>query len=665
MDFSGRIVLSFLEEDNIQRAYFRIRPLLMQEGALQQQDIDALPDDGYLRIVPDKNEQHTFKERMRELGALCVLDLLNIPPEAVKIRNNKNYSPQRGENNQFIVYSDAVQAVPQNMVFEVIAAEPGEKEKISKASTALCYVRSGGKIFGPVSRATGIEQEGAEHLPPDSAGIHAVKMPDGTEKLFYWPQPAAQAAKEPAENAAEKDTPAVNEAPEKLNGVPLYHSVARKPVSQRAHNALMDVVDQQMRAGKIEAPGAVLNAGVAPRQVENPMEAFKRALGSLWPVQEMQRQVVSHLLSMTGVQHILNQQLAGRGVDAVTGAMNAQIQELEAERLSLIMQLDKARKNLSSLKQEALEQLTREEEERLQRIRADIENARSDVERINASRAQLLAERDELVAEMKACGDVLQLAPGIGGRADMNALCERVQKCFAAQDLSCTWDDAVHLLTLWCVADSQLEIAADSPCDALAAAQALVHALGADCAYDENGFTPVHVQAGGDACTAVLTHFARVPKENYKRIVVDNGMDQEKQHIYAVAPWPVFRAEALETAAEHPMPTCTPVTAQALHEAVFRDKIEPPKAAVKLIDDLDKALKDVHAPLPRSVRRMIYQYLSAAAVYMEGGAAMAIDRAVCAFVLPHAAMKNVPQDAMKPLLGGLAASCALLGRLLK
>ena len=83
---------------------------------------------------------------------------------------------------------------------------------------------------------------------------------------------------------------------------------------------------------------------------------------------------------------------------------SAHIQELEAERLSLIMQLEKARKNLSSLKQEALEQLMHEEEERLQRIRTDIENARADVERINAARAQLLVERDELVAEMKACG---------------------------------------------------------------------------------------------------------------------------------------------------------------------------------------------------------------------------------------------------------------------
>ena len=123
MDFTGRIVLSYVEEDNIQRAYFRIRPLLTADGAVAQADIDALPDEGYLRIVPDKNEQHTFKERMRELAPLCVLDLLNLPADAVKIRTNKNYAPQRGENNQFIVYSDAVQAIPQQLFYEVISAE--------------------------------------------------------------------------------------------------------------------------------------------------------------------------------------------------------------------------------------------------------------------------------------------------------------------------------------------------------------------------------------------------------------------------------------------------------------------------------------------------------------------------------------------------------------
>ena len=223
MDFSGRIILSFVEEDNIQRAYFRVRPLLTEDGALTQADIDALPDEGYLRVVPDKNEQHTFKDRMREMGMLCVLDLYNLPSDAVKIRTNKNYS-------------DAVQSIPQQLFYEVISAETGEKEKISRAATPFCYLRSGGKIYGPVSRATGLEQEGAAPLAPDSEGIYAVTLPDGAEKLFYWPcreRPAAKA--EHTEKEKNDETPSERPAaPQKLNGMPLYQTVPQRHAAARA-----------------------------------------------------------------------------------------------------------------------------------------------------------------------------------------------------------------------------------------------------------------------------------------------------------------------------------------------------------------------------------------------------------------------------------------------
>lgn len=662
MDFAGRIVLSFLEEDNIQRAYFRIRPLLMQEGALAQQDIDALPDEGYLRIVPDKNEQHTFKDRMRELGSLCVLDLKHIPPEAVKIRSNKNYSPQRGEKNQFIVYSDAVQGVPQNLVYEVIAAEVGDKEKLSRAGTALCYVRTGGNIYGPVSRATGLAQDDAKQLPPDSQGIYSITMPDGAEKLFYWPQVAEKPKAEIKSDEPEKQPEnKIEEENRKLSGVPLYQTTARRQNTQRAHNALMDVVDQQMRAGRIEAPGAVLAGGAVPRQVENPMEAYKRALGELWPVQEMQCQAVEHLLGMTGVQHILDQKLAGRGTDAVTHAMNSQIQDLEAERLSIIMQLERGKKNLSELRAEAIGNLTADEQEKLNRLQRDVENARADVERINAARAQLIDERDALVAEMKACeGDALQLAPGIGGRVELKVLCERVQQCLRHAGLDCTWDDAVHLLTLLCVSEKQVEICAPTAADGLDAASALALALGAAYTYDEDGFTPVHVQAGGDACVLLASHFAHAAKAPYQRLLVDNGLDQDRKQVYAAAPWPVAKIKALAGWEVAPLPVCTPVTAEGLHESVFRGKIDPPKAALKLLDDMGKALEVAGAPLAQSTRRMLHAYLSAAAVHMEGGAATAIDYAVSAFILPHAVIHEVPADVLRPLMGGLPLSGAML-----
>ena len=150
MDFSGRVVLSAVEEDNIQRAYFRVRPLLSIDGAVPGEDLEALPDNGYLRVVPDKNEQHTFKDRMREMGGFCVLNLADIPPDAVKIRPNKNYAPQKGESNQFIVYSDAVREIPARLFYEVVTADAGDKEKIGKSVTPFCYMRCGGRIFGPV-----------------------------------------------------------------------------------------------------------------------------------------------------------------------------------------------------------------------------------------------------------------------------------------------------------------------------------------------------------------------------------------------------------------------------------------------------------------------------------------------------------------------------------
>ena len=113
MNFQGKAVLVYLEEDNIARAYFRVQPLMTQDGPLGPMT-GEFPDNGFLRIVPDKNEQHTFKERMRALSGLCLVDLRLFPTESNKIRTNKNYRPEGEEHNQFILYSDAVKALPEH-----------------------------------------------------------------------------------------------------------------------------------------------------------------------------------------------------------------------------------------------------------------------------------------------------------------------------------------------------------------------------------------------------------------------------------------------------------------------------------------------------------------------------------------------------------------------
>ena len=110
MNFDRSLIFSYLEEDNIQRAFFRVRPLLTLDGDVQQEALQLWPNEGGLRIVPDRNEQHTFKTRMRTLGSYCVVDLRGQPAEAGKIpvsdQNLKRHCvlPKTKEENIHLPY---------------------------------------------------------------------------------------------------------------------------------------------------------------------------------------------------------------------------------------------------------------------------------------------------------------------------------------------------------------------------------------------------------------------------------------------------------------------------------------------------------------------------------------------------------------------------------
>ena len=54
----GKLCIGILEEDNPFKSYFRFKPLLLaQENGFEAVDSTAAyPEDGCIRIVPDKNE---------------------------------------------------------------------------------------------------------------------------------------------------------------------------------------------------------------------------------------------------------------------------------------------------------------------------------------------------------------------------------------------------------------------------------------------------------------------------------------------------------------------------------------------------------------------------------------------------------------------------------
>ena len=128
MELPGKYCIGLIEEDNPQKSYFRFMPLILaeQDGYRPVDMRDQLPENGCIRIVPDKNESSRFKARMRRVGRYCAVDLREHPEENDKIRPNKNYHGDETETNAFIIYSDVVRELPENVLAEILEVSAPE-----------------------------------------------------------------------------------------------------------------------------------------------------------------------------------------------------------------------------------------------------------------------------------------------------------------------------------------------------------------------------------------------------------------------------------------------------------------------------------------------------------------------------------------------------------
>jgi len=458
MNCDQDLVLAYIEEDNIQRAYFRVRPLLTIHGDVQEEAVRLWPDHGCLRIVPDRNEQHTFKERMRALGHFCVMNLVGIPSDANKIRTNKNYKPERGEFNQFILYSDTVHSLPEHTFFEVLSGAAGDYAALAeKAVTPLFYIHENDTMYGPVKKA-------APEFPApaaEAAGtLYPLSCPDGVQRTILCmktpadalpkpepvPQeaPAAEAKAEPEARAKEEEALPIGEelhildehkdfqetldalaqplsaganllreqpkkAPvpreirrvgtEKLSGTPLVQTNLRTSTPQ-PKNKLQEVVSTQLRVGRYEPPTEALPAGARMQPVENPVEQACHHLRKAWQIPDSRAQLVDFLLSLDGMRARLDSLSDTSGTTPLQRVLHQRLQDLEADRLRALVHLDKAKSDLDAFRKETLHALsarTRAEADELLARKAELEQLLSE---LNTQTAALTAQRDELLSQV-------------------------------------------------------------------------------------------------------------------------------------------------------------------------------------------------------------------------------------------------------------------------
>ena len=729
MSFSDRVTMAFLEEDNTQRAFFRLRPLLNSEGPCTQEELSILPDEGYARIVPDKNEQANFKDRMRTLGRLCMIDLTPFPPEANKIRTNKNYSPEKGEMNQFILYSDVIHALPESLVYEVADAQSAQEiqEVAASLTTPLGYVRVGEQWYGPVGQ--GREAVPASEAAPDKH-LHSLTMPDGKKRLFYWPAAApsvsVQIAPEDMPLAAVYMAPMTSEplpfavdapsapasvfgrsqvaqlpvraaAPEEdasLLGTPLYAGAVPRARLARTRNPLHEVVDAQWRAAKYEAPSAQLQQGANLRHVENPLEHFREAAEGAWAIPQAQQQVLDTLLALPGVQQRLEKMFhAGEPDSLLVSSMRRQLQDLEAERLALLVQLDKARENKAAFREEVLAAAQQEHILRLKQLREEIAACQEAEAALSAQLKELTDQRSALqaVCDELAQGDLparlqafakgchlsqeknpcpLRLSPVVAAKTPPARMIASLKEAFAREWGSLKQEDAVHFLTLFALC-SRIQLAHPSLSEAVRFASLCMDALGLQSAFkvqtlaDQSVIVESSCQTLSPVCVATPHVGQAEGCASLKTLLLSKSPTAHLNHLaYDLSPWPIL---ILPETAPGFLPAASPCVAEAPPAISIESlkELAVPQCTVsedelRWLNDLKEALSAAQQPLPCAVTRVMTAYMATAGTWMQGGIAAAADYAFMAWIAPLALQQDKLLQALKPLLPSLPRSAAIL-----
>lgn len=729
MDVTKKVLLAYLEEDNEQKVFFRLLPLLDQDGSIREESIALWPAEGGLRIVPDRNEQFHFKDRMRTLGSFCLVDLTPFLPEANKIRTNKNFNPERGEVNQYIIYSDTIKALPEDLVYEVIEGDPSDlSAALSQLATPQGYLKAADAIYGPLAKNA--TELGSPSSELDKARLFTQACPDGKDRTFFWPlaapaiettetEPAVDETKagstvQEAEESLEIGKPlaildesktfedhlkdiaqplsthanllntpktpdtVTNEPAPQLTGTPLYRSSSSKPAATRVHNPLHEVVESQWKAAKYEAPSAQLKQGASLRHVENPVDVCREALQSAWSNESAQDQVLDCILALPGMSRRIEKALLkAAGDHPLQEAVKLEMQSLEAERLALLVQLDKAKEDVIAYRENALAQITKVNKDRL----TDAEKAVSDVENhlknLKAELNALKDQRDALehtihewqsktlpAAIAAAMAEARYLAPMIHAptvltlpSGDAIPLETLIQSLMDA--LGFTHDDAVNWLVLLAQCP-RIQINAAKTGDALTFLKRLAQALGwGDCLVFQEMPEQrllINGQAPSPAPALLATPYLQPLNSDPQArtlLLADSAKTYVHSHAYKAAPWPLITLNAIPlnwepAKAARALPAAfSVISALAITDAALAQ----PEAA--FMENLYAACAPIKTAPSSAAFQLIANYLKSAAPLMEGGFSAACDYACRQWLLPLAVDNPELTQTLKQVLVGL------------
>ena len=392
----GKYCIGILEEDNPLKSYFRLKPLLVEnEGKYEYFDaVQMYPEEGCIRIVPDKNESSHFKARMRRMGRYCVLDLRDHGGENDKIRPNKNYHGDESEKNAHIVYSDVVREPAPDMIFEVAAfdtesgiwegAAPGTPRVITAESLEtwrympdeegeLAHIEKDGSALleEEIQRfeIPGFPGESLRlviKLPATMPNVLGVTPPRAAQSApVQAAEPAAAPKAEAAPAPVQEEKPWISHghmppppksADQRMS--PMQQSLAAQSgLNPRRNRSLQEIIEEKWRHSRVDQLGHPVPVHAMGTPVANPVEHAMDVLRNAWNIPGVHDELVEALSRLPE----FTAQVQACGEDRLRESRRRELEDLEAERLKGLAALDKLRRDKHALRESFKQEIRQEE----------------------------------------------------------------------------------------------------------------------------------------------------------------------------------------------------------------------------------------------------------------------------------------------------------------
>lgn len=785
-DINGTVTLAYVEEDNKQRVIFRVVPLCTREGVSFHDASEDFPDEGSLRIVPDKREQSTFKERMRDISGLCAIHLVNDgAKELIKVRQNRNYAPDAGEKNKLAIYSDVVCEFAEDGCFEVV--QPGQDA--SGALTRKVIIQKDKVLYGPVLKeeAASVSLDSLHPFGNDRFLLQNIQNDLLGSRMIYWDPEAiinwrqrrnAMRRKERAEEKAELDAamltasaPAVEET--QPDTKPQQTVVREKTVEPRKraeknekaekketpdktektekdrvteNTALpigtkLDILDQQLtfdqqisrldqgigstanRLTMDETPseeeepeiishfnGTPLVPSAKPitksaarpesmhhvveqqlfqnnegenrsiyRMVENPIDSLNRCLDYVWQNADMRSQAIEKLSENETFMRDMLQIFRRRGLNTqASAAAQEQLAEIEAERLSLLMQLDSAKQHAKQYREEAIASLS-------QKLRAESEKLKNEIQSLEKTKKKLTDETQVLSQQnarqtidffsqnmqcMSGAGEErIMLSPVIGCHYEASELAEKLRVHMNESGYGINEDDAMGLLIYFSVNDT-LCLCAATEADAARFAQVMLESFGLQSVSgtilpesyvevvsilpEDGQRTPtVTIQSLGTESMSIYGH---------KTLYLATSHQIEN---YSTAGLPAHPIVHVPTAIKRAFGRVEDF--QAVQPASLSSFMDIRSDTHPMLSEADKWFAELKARIekeefavPRATLIDMRRFIEVATRKVRGGFLAAADSAVCHWLVPAIRLGQIKPEHFASIVAGLPRAMRLL-----